>query len=263
MTVSCAWRQRMQLCSFGHPWLCSLSEVQIIFGLQANWKACILVAPRFSNSVTKLVSTVPRNCALYADPVVCCPCFVSFQTMEFGMLCWKSTRLTSCYMWVNSTKCWTLNPPFWRLTSHIQLLFWRAEYNVLFILEIMKRLSAKSQGCYPCTHALCQNEIFLTSSIFAEVAAAKRSLSVLSHGMSCPIHGFESSDHSGQSHRNLRALANFLWWSIPSPPKIFDLVDPGQFTLHFPPVSFSAPPRETVFSFHQFCLKQPFKCVGR
>jgi hypothetical protein len=180
MPVSCAWRLRMQLCSLSILDSVVYQKRKLYFGLQANWKSCILVAPRFSNSVTKLVSTIPQNCALYADPVVCCACFVSFQTMEFDMLCWKSIRLTSCFMWVNSTKCWTLNPPFWRLTSHIQLLFWRAEYNVLFILEIMKRLSAKLPGCYPCTHALCQNEIFLPSSIFAEVAAAKRSLSVLS-----------------------------------------------------------------------------------
>ena len=73
------------------------------------------------------------------------------------------------------------------------------------------------------------------------VEELKRRRSVLLHGTSIPIHGFESSTHSIHSHRRRRALPNLSRSSTPIPHSFLDLHTITQFTKQCPPLAFSSP----------------------
>ena len=68
----------------------------------------------------------------------------------------------------------------------------------------------------------------------------------MSHGVSELVSGLLSPSHSFHSHLRRSALANFLTCRMPRPPDSVGrppdsvgLVERGQFTLYFPPISFS------------------------
>ena len=145
------------------------------------------------------------------------------------------------------------------LMSRIQLLSRSACCRVLFfLLEVENRCGATSQGRWPSSHALVQNNAFPPSPIVNVVDAAKRSLSVLLHGVSSPSLPSKFGDHCRHSHRNLSALANFPKWRMPKPPEYLGLADLGQLTLHFPPVSVSAPAHRNLFLCRSMSLIIPF-----
>ena len=80
-----------------------------------------------------------------------------------------------------------------------------------------------------------------------DVAAANRSLSVVSHGVFELVSGLLSPSHSFHSHLRRSALAKFPRCRMPKPPDSVGLVERGQFSLHFPPVSFSDPAQRKLF----------------
>jgi hypothetical protein len=135
-------------------------------------------------------------------------------------------RLVSRYRHVYSAKCWAEKLGCRKSMSCIQLLASRAWCTVLFfLLEMEKRCGATSQGCWPFSHALFQNDVLSPFPIVSIVEAAKRSLSTLLQGVSCPSHGLSLFvDQPRHSHRNLRALANFPRLRMPRPPNIWVLL---------------------------------------
>jgi hypothetical protein len=118
---------------------------------------------------------------------------------------------------------------------------------LFFLLEMEKRCGATSHGCWPSSHALVQKDPLYPAPIVSVVDAAKRSLSVVLHGVSSLSLSSILADHCRHSYRNLRALANFPRWRMPKPPKHLGLAELGQLTLHFPPVNVSAPAHRNFF----------------
>lgn len=62
-----------------------------------------------------------------------------------------------------------------------------------------------------------------------------------SQGFSISTHDFSVVVHSAQSHRSLKAIANFSNGRIPRPSKHFCLQTRSPLTLHFPPEADSVP----------------------
>ena len=79
----------------------------------------------------------------------------------------------------------------------------------------------------------------MPSPMVTFVAALKRSLSVLSLGVSRPTHGLSGATHSNHNHHSRKARANFSRLRIPSPPRCFGRQTFVQHTLHFPPLTVS------------------------
>ncbi|KAG2591127.1 hypothetical protein PVAP13_5NG105340 [Panicum virgatum] len=132
--------------------------------------------------------------------------------------------------------------------SHIQVFHSSAAATVRFLGRlILKRFGAMSLGLQPCSHLECQKVVLLPSPKVIVVQAAKRRLSVLSHGVFVPTQTFPSDTHSCHSHRILRALANLSRFITPKPPFSLGMAHVVQLTLHFPPVSVLSPAHINFF----------------
>ena len=173
-----------------------------------------------------------------------CPSAVSFHEMEScepgsrWMSCTRFHRCTSCWIcWVVMLAC--------RSRSEIQQSLSRASLTLrFFLLEMAKMVGAKSFGRQPPIHAEFQKSILVPSPTVIEVAAAKRSLSVSSHGFPSPIHALFSDFHSCHSHLIRSALAKFSKLRMPRPPSSFDIQVLVQLTLHFPRKGLVACPKK-------------------
>jgi hypothetical protein len=110
--------------------------------------------------------------------------------------------------------------------------------DLFLFFEIQKIFGARSWGLWPCSQALHQKDILVLSPTVIEVAAANRSLSVVSHGVSGLFNILPSSSHSFHSHTRRSALANFPRWRMPGP-RFNWSCGTWPIHLHFPSVSLS------------------------
>jgi len=118
--------------------------------------------------------------------------------------------LRALQSWTYSTKCWEVKPTCCRSMSLIHALLRISSLSDLFLFfEIQKIFCARSWGLGPCSQALHQKDVLLPSPTVIEVAAANRSQSVVSHGVSGLFSILPSSSHSFHSHLRRSALANF------------------------------------------------------
>lgn len=111
----------------------------------------------------------------------------------------------------------------------------------LLNLDMQKRFGAKSLGQQPFIHPEFQKLAFFPLQILICVQAAKRSLSMSSHGISVPSQAFCGETHSSHSHRSRSALAKLSRLSTPRPPFSFGRQVRIQLTLHLPPVRAASP----------------------
>ena len=109
----------------------------------------------------------------------------------------------------------------------------------LFLLEASKILGARFFGDVPLIQEEDQNLAVMPSTMVTYVATLKRSLSVLSLGVSRPTHGFSGATHSNQSHRIRSAREKNSRSRIPRPPSPFGMHTLAQETLHFLPLTVS------------------------
>ena len=121
-------------------------------------------------------------------------------------------------------------PACCRSMSLIQALLCKASLSDLFLFfKIWKIFGARFWS-----HALLQKDVLLPSPTVINVAAANRSLPVVSHGVSELVSGLLSPSHSFHSHLRRSALENFLRCRMPRPPDSVGPMERGQFTLHPP-----------------------------
>jgi hypothetical protein len=87
------------------------------------------------------------------------------------------------------------------------------------------------------------------------VAAANRSLSMVSHGRGVPTHGLLDDFQACHSHCILKALPNFVKSWTPSPPRFLGLQTTDYLTRQCPPLQVSPPFQNQPRHFFSICSR--------
>jgi hypothetical protein len=147
----------------------------------------------------------------------------------------------------------------------IHLLFANALITVMFFrFAFLKSVGAKYFGACPLSQFECQKLALYPLPTVTSVEALKRSLSILSQGISSPVHGLSWCCHLNYNQCNHSARAKRSRSRMPNPPSFLGVQVVGQLTRQCPPLTFSgsSPFHRKLLRILSICRSNHF-CIGK